>query len=347
MARRNRVGFTLVELLVVITIIGMLMSLLLPAVNSAREAARRAQCQNNMREVSQALLTYANAKQKFPGFTGNKMVYAQNTSMARETYGIPWTVAILPYLERRDIIDGWERQTNMPVNPPTAALAPYLAFYVCPSDPPDSQTQQLSYVVNGGCKDGLNTLGDTTIGDRKEHGLFFNYIFPRAPKLGPADVLDGASNTLMVTENIQAEYWDEERLITRTIDQSGGFTYAPMNPLQLSTDPPNPMPPQANTRGVEYYLTFVWHPVQAGNVNPTWRINAKKEEIPTSGNIYDYARPSSFHPGGVVATFADKRVSFLREDIEYAVYQQLMTSYHLKAANVMNSSYILNSVDYE
>ena len=103
MARRNRVGFTLVELLVVITIIGMLMSLLLPAVNSAREAARRAQCMNNMREVSQALLTYANAKKIFPGFTGNKMVFNQAGTPPRETYGIPWTVSAIPGAERHHL----------------------------------------------------------------------------------------------------------------------------------------------------------------------------------------------------------------------------------------------------
>jgi type II secretion system protein G len=340
MARRNRVGFTLVELLVVITIIGMLMSLLLPAVNSAREAARRAQCMNNMREVSQALLTYSTAKQKFPGFTGNKMVINQTGTPSRETYGIPWTVAILPYLERRDITDQWERNNFMPVNPPNTQFAPYLAFYVCPSDPPDSQTQQLSFVVNGGNPDTENTqMGTAGKGDRSEHGLFFNVLFPRAPKLGPADVLDGASNTLMVTENIQAENWDEERLVE--LNRMTGV-YTP-TPLQLSTDTPNGPP---NTRGVEYALTFVWHPV-TNNVLAEWKINGKKEDIPQASRIYDYARPSSYHPGGVVATFADKRVTFIREDIEYSVYQQLMTTHHLKASNVLQPNYILNSVDFE
>ena len=340
MARRNRVGFTLVELLVVITIIGMLMSLLLPAVNSVREAVRCAQCMNNMREVSQALLTYSTAKQKFPGFTGNKMVINQaGGGQTRETFGIPWTVAILPYLERRDITDQWERNNYMPVNPTHSELAPYLAFYVCPSDPPDSQTQQLSFVVNGGNPDSENTqIGTVGKGDLSEHGLFFNALFPRAPKLGPADVLDGASNTLMVTENIQAENWDEERLVER--NQTTG-AYTP-TPLQLSTDTPNGPP---NSRGVEYALTFVWH--QANAAQPEWRINGKKEDIPQPSRVYDYARPSSYHPGGVVATFADKRVAFIREDIEYFVYQQLMTTHHLKARNVLRTDYVLNSVDYE
>ncbi len=87
---------------------------------------------NNMREVSQALLTYANAKQKFPGFTGNKMVINQNGTTPRETYGIPWTVAILPYLERRDITDQWERNNFMPVNPPQAQTGTVLGVLRLP-----------------------------------------------------------------------------------------------------------------------------------------------------------------------------------------------------------------------
>src|SRR5207248_485502 len=65
-SRRRRRGFTLIELLVVISIIGILVGLLLPAINQAREAGRRAQCQNNMRNVALGLLGYANKKNAFP-----------------------------------------------------------------------------------------------------------------------------------------------------------------------------------------------------------------------------------------------------------------------------------------
>jgi prepilin-type N-terminal cleavage/methylation domain-containing protein len=343
MARRNRVGFTLVELLVVITIIGMLMSLLLPAVNSAREAARRAQCQNNMREVSQALLSYANAKSKLPGYTGNKMVYNQLPNQApRETFGIPWTIAILPYIERRDIIDGWERQPNMP---PLAALnlTPYIELYVCPSDPADNRGSQLSYIVNAGNPDTESSQNDTlNKGDRKEHGLFFNHAFRNSPKLAPADALDGASNTLMVSENInfsinsEPRVWNQARNVT--IGQGGVLS---PTPLQLSGPP---------MLGVEATLTFVWHPTQTNSItNNAWKVNGNKEGVGvTTATAYDYARPSSYHPGGVVATFADKRVTFLREDIDYSVYQQLMTTHHNKAwpTSIVNTK-ILNSIDYE
>ncbi len=135
-------------------------------------------------------------------------------------------------------------------------------------------------------------------------------------------------------------------LITRTFNQSGGYTYSPLDPLQLSTAQPNGPP---NTQGVEYALTFVWHQVQGNNptnIRTEWRINGKKENVPPANEVYNYARPSSYHPGGVVATFADKRVVFIREDIEYDVYQQLMTTHHLNSMNVLSPK-ILNSTDYE
>ena len=72
MAHRRKSGFTLVELLVVISIIGMLMALLLPAINSVRESARRVTCSNNARQIAEGMLVYVSAKDSFPGYRGNR-----------------------------------------------------------------------------------------------------------------------------------------------------------------------------------------------------------------------------------------------------------------------------------
>src|SRR5664280_2834655 len=107
-------AFTLVELLVVITIIGILISLLLPAVQAAREAARRLQCQNNLKQIGLALLSYESSNDMFPpgGLAGSG-----------STNGYSWWVRILPYVEQGNIFSQLNWQTGwLPSNPHDAAL---------------------------------------------------------------------------------------------------------------------------------------------------------------------------------------------------------------------------------
>ena len=108
---RFRSGFTLVELLVVITIIGMLMSLLLPAVMSARAAGRRAQCMNNLHQVSLAMLSEVAAKRRFPA--------SGNFSVPGTEHYHSWVVNLLAWLERADIAAEWN--WNLPHNHPANA----------------------------------------------------------------------------------------------------------------------------------------------------------------------------------------------------------------------------------
>ncbi len=109
MARPNKSrGFTLVELLVVITIIGMLVSLLLPAIQSAREAGRRNTCQNNMRNCALAVMQMADIKKAYPGYVND--ISTGNTNFP--TIRASWVVQILPQLERRDIYTNWQKAGN-------------------------------------------------------------------------------------------------------------------------------------------------------------------------------------------------------------------------------------------
>lgn len=332
--RRTRIGFTLVELLVVITIIGMLMSLLLPAVNTAREAARRTACSNNMSQIAQAMLTQLTSKQKLPGYTGNRV-----GSYTNALPNIPWTIAILPYMERNDVYARW--QSDPPTKDGGTAVSnpedandlpqPYLEFYVCPSDPPATRGKDLSYVVNAGRPDIMPSgSGSFDKKDLPGNGVFFNAAYRDAPAhRGMDSIRDGASNTLMISENLQAEKWTE----SWEFDLSNYVTSAE----NLSDE-------------TEKYLTFVWH-VHNGTLNDNRRINNDKEFVGAI-NI-NHARPSSYHPGGVVAVFCDKRTVFLKEDIDYWVYQQLMTSHGVKSEVPIsgrrdsNWGYTLNSADYE
>jgi prepilin-type N-terminal cleavage/methylation domain-containing protein/prepilin-type processing-associated H-X9-DG protein len=323
MARRKRVGFTLVELLVVITIIGMLMALLLPAVNAVRENARKTQCANNIRNVAQALFAFQSAKGKFPGYTGNKIGNLPNSPPT-----IPWTVAILPNLDRRDIYDQWANNSF---------VAPSIDVYVCPSDPPDSPGSWLSYVVNAGRPDNVQPNSD-----KLENGVFFNKLYTNAKSHSADSIYDGPGNTLMLTESVQADRWNPVTpTVTIPVDDSEAFNVS---------------------QAVEKLLTFVWLPEQfltvTVNVNnisyrepvPGYKINGDKF---FSGTMdIQHARPSAMHSGGVNVAFADARVTFLREDINYHVYQQLMTANGSFSAGSevkpdSHRQYVLDSKDYE
>jgi prepilin-type N-terminal cleavage/methylation domain-containing protein/prepilin-type processing-associated H-X9-DG protein len=134
--KRRSLGFTLVELLVVITIIGMLMALLLPAVQAAREAGRRATCMNNQRQIAMAMLSYESLRSAYPGF--------RNKLGSETVQRVSWVPMIFPQIERGDLYEYWKKGTME---------QSYLPMFVCPSDPPESAGSKdtpLAHVVNSG-----------------------------------------------------------------------------------------------------------------------------------------------------------------------------------------------------
>src|SRR6478672_5568830 len=98
-------GFTLVELLVVIAIIGVLVALLLPAVQAAREAARRMQCSNHLKQIGLALQNYHDVFNSLPYGARARYVNTSNKSPANQHFGPSWFVAILPFCEQKPLSD--------------------------------------------------------------------------------------------------------------------------------------------------------------------------------------------------------------------------------------------------
>ena len=230
-ARAGRRGFSLVELLVVIAIIGLLVGLLLPAVQSVRESARRISCQGNLRQIATAILTYEHGHGRLPMATTVKTTPAApcvdcfnpwNEARASVTavgeQGTSWMLEILPQLDEAAIANAWNRETNV-VGNATVAQSDLPVFY-CPSRRSGirrSSEDQFNLLVEGWTGGGTDYGGchgrfegfaaavatgrpflpqaDAAGNTQRREGVFKpNVAYPLAA------IFDGQSNTIMLGE---------------------------------------------------------------------------------------------------------------------------------------------------
>ena len=191
MKRSNR-GFTLIELLVVISIIAILIALLLPAVQQAREAARRTQCKNNLKQIRLALHNYHGVNRTFPPFFINRS--GNNGRIADPDKGANWLVFLLPYVEQSALYDKWD--FDIPANQ-NAGRSQELTVYKCPTDP-HSSGNFCSYAGGGWARGnyGLNVSPCSHgVSDSASGGLGSANRVARM-----RDIRDGTSNTVAVDE---------------------------------------------------------------------------------------------------------------------------------------------------
>jgi len=214
-------GFTLVELLVVITIIGILMGLLIPAVNAAREAARRNQCSTQLNNLAKATIQYEMAKKQYPGWIHSFGQFPQaapspalsdpsdpdaagTTTYAAHLKLGGWAVQLLPYLEAQPTYEIWteDRYPIIGSNGYTKNAAPNLAILQCPSSTTVSGDRgRNSYISNNGY--GLAFASGNPaawLGSQKKANGVFNSKFgsgTTGPDVRADDLKDGAGNTVL------------------------------------------------------------------------------------------------------------------------------------------------------
>lgn len=328
----TRCAFTVVELLVAIGIVGMLLALLLPAVQQARESGRRNTCANNIRNLGLAMLADAETSRRFPA---SGYFHANSTV---KTYRAPnWVAMLLPRIERTDISQAWNRTADG-ADPSNHSLASiHIAVLCCPDDPSLTGGGDLSYQVNGGigfsAKVGgidncplapsngkfdlngngvtcpaLDSTADGRPDDRSLLTMFGLCFMESGGPTGttrfhtPDSVLDGLSQTFMLAENVRAG----------------------VDPLEQFTNWANTDPHRTSF----YFGSGVCKSLKCspGNINfalannPGQGINASLTQ--PEGSPW----PSSFHAAdGANFVFADGHLQFISRSIDGAVYAALFT----------------------
>jgi prepilin-type N-terminal cleavage/methylation domain-containing protein len=319
LATASRRGFTLVELLVVIAIIGTLMGLLLPAVQSAREAGRRNSCMNNVKQLAYATLQHETKMQSLPGWR-NRHPGPLGEFPVGSVVTVSWPVTLLPYVERSDIYRLLEQQAAAPAYPTSSVVS--INIFKCPSSPSGDPTAPLvAYAVNAGSSACLGT--QQVRGD----GVFFDTVGHQTSSTAPLlwagartnldaiNQADGTGNTLMFAErnntgvNMASWQWSP---ISLGASSSG---------LWFLRDVVGGLLPSTATT-----LTDVPAFGVASTPVPSGTKIMNSTLPPTNANPSNAAHPSSNHPGGVVTSMCDGRIAFIRDSIQPHVYAQVITS---------------------
>jgi prepilin-type N-terminal cleavage/methylation domain-containing protein/prepilin-type processing-associated H-X9-DG protein len=333
MVRRKK-GFTLIELLVVIAIIGILVALLLPAVNAARESARRTACVNNLKQLGVAATLYEGTHKKYPFGKGpsyvGTVVYARYSAQA----------LLLPYLEQVNLSHSIDYRFP-PATPGMGGVINFMPAYtnvnninydasrmkvsvfLCPSDGPtvDEWPGGNNYVGNQGtwlC-DRSDTIGLAT--DIQPNVLspgMFYYL----SKVAPRDIRDGLSQTAMFSEKLRGTGIPDPR--------TDLFVMPNQDTLDLTFETCRNIDP---TVALPLTSKWGWSWIMGENCCTLYNHVAPPNSLSCAGlpfpgtmtNMSMMVSANSYHPGGVNVCFADGNVRFITESIDLAIWRGLGT----------------------
>jgi prepilin-type N-terminal cleavage/methylation domain-containing protein len=300
----QRRGFTLIELLVVIAIIAILIALLLPAVQQAREAARRVQCRNNLKQLGLAVHNYHDTFNMYPS---NNPIPIRGSDGRRIHQG-PWNIAILPYVDQATVFNSWSFDLSFGEGTNRTLLTKPIQTYKCPSAPTPIVASFVGIPATSSFTADRDAIGVGT----RYNAAVIDYSVPisahtppmdaasaRVPavmwqttRYGIRDVTDGTSNTMLFGE-------------------SAGFPFRYNRRRQVGDNSPAMGHLGAWTRYVTIRSNAAGDTLYGGNC----LINCTNF---ASTNIY------SFHEGGSHIGLADGSVRFLSENVSMDVIFRLM-----------------------
>jgi prepilin-type N-terminal cleavage/methylation domain-containing protein/prepilin-type processing-associated H-X9-DG protein len=325
----SRRGFTLIELLVVIAIIGVLIALLLPAVQAAREAARRMQCTNNLKQIGLAMHQYHTAYDTFPP-VGSVDVVGNSVGGGRVPQTASIHLRLTNYLEQRAVYDAYNfmlgdvfNGASVPAN--TTVMATPIPGYLCPSDPNPGSTQNLAggfsapvttvnYAVNGGVNR-WNVGGCT-------HGTAWwlggNPFFGGLVRI--STVIDGTSNTAGFSEWVKGTSGQNTlgpNLVYAIARYSNG---GPLNDVEAC---------RAATTPLWDFKGEYWTLQDTGRGGPYYHVMPPNQPAcavsSAFGNVDSFIGASSLHPGGVNVLMLDGSVRFVKSSVNPTTWNALGT----------------------
>jgi prepilin-type N-terminal cleavage/methylation domain-containing protein/prepilin-type processing-associated H-X9-DG protein len=308
--RKYRIrGFTLVELLVVIAIIGVLVALLLPAVQAARESARRAKCLNHIKQWTLAMHNHLDAKKCFPASS-------IGTNGGGDQQG--WPPQLWPYLEDREMFDRYDFKTAF-YRPPNALVvgtpgqekcisALHIPAYSCPSDRGqafylyDYYRVRGNYVLNWGPYEHKPPAGLGFPPKAKAPFGYLDFLDEYKPRYSRAkEFTDGMSKTMVMSEVIMHPR-------DASVDGRGDILSGGADALFMTTGTPN-----SGSDG-----QWSWYCETVPDV-PCVTISGVSSRRP----VYTFAR--SRHPGGVIVSFADGSATFITDFISLNTWKAIST----------------------
>jgi prepilin-type N-terminal cleavage/methylation domain-containing protein len=310
----RRSGFTLLELLVVIAIIAVLVALLLPAVQQAREAARRAQCKNSMKQMGLALHNYHDAFLVFPPGETNTQDIGYGTA------GHAWQAFVLPYLDQSAVynrinwsLPGWIWPPVVETLDPnhTMAVNTVLNVYLCPSSTQNSKVN----IVPSSSSHPPNKLGNCEYvgiagSDRNPRAGWENASNRGAmflnSRTGVRDFIDGTSNTMFVGEFSGVTE-------CQALNAGGGTSNS-----TLSWDMGNQC---GNCAGGE--MTYAVKTIAFPPNGAYFWNDADAQRCPPVQSVVSRAALKSNHEGGIHISLTDGSVRFLSESIDLVTYKDL------------------------
>jgi prepilin-type N-terminal cleavage/methylation domain-containing protein len=334
MPRTSRRAFTLVELLVVIAIIGILIALLLPAVQAAREAARRSQCNNNLKQLGLASQNYHDTWKKFTYGHGG---WNNPSNRCGDFTGF---ITLLPFMEQQPL---WNQIVNQAqlvapnpweASPAASTFAPWLTQiegFLCPSspNPPNNIMGHRSYHLSAGtsvfCYYRLNVPTTGMYGYWRTSNAVPCDVGSSTQR-GISDILDGTSNTIAISEKALGDTKSKSIMGMGAQQISGasleppatGGTGNPTICLATATGGNYIVPVATNATGERWPMGHPYWGLFNTILPPNSPTCYGTKNDPSAAN--GVFPPTSYHPGGVLGAMADGSVRFITEGIDCGSY---------------------------